>query len=164
MTARNFAITIALAFVAALPYLGILPGWTPSLATITAFMAVSLIGLNLIFGVTGMLSLGQAAFVVIPGYLSGILQTFGVPILVAILTGIVASVVIARLVAEIFIRLPGIYFAVGTLGFAFVVEGLARAFPGWTGGASGLVLEAPMNLTRNQWYVLSIVSSLPCRH
>ena len=47
-------------------------------------------------------------------------------------------VAIARLVAEIFVRLPGIYFAIGTLGFAFVVEGVARAFPSITGGASGL--------------------------
>jgi branched-chain amino acid transport system permease protein len=158
VTARNFIIVIALACVVALPYLGILPGWTVPLATVTAFIAVSLVGLNLIFGVTGMLSLGQAAFIVIPGYVAGMLHSFGVPALTAILAGIVASIVIARLVAEIFIRLPGIYFAIGTLGFAFVVEGLARAFPGLTGGASGLVLESPVSLTRNQWYVLSIVT------
>jgi ABC-type branched-subunit amino acid transport system ATPase component/ABC-type branched-subunit amino acid transport system permease subunit len=158
VTIRNFIIALALAFVAALPYLGILPGWTPSLATLTAFISVSLVGLNLIFGVTGMLSLGQAAFVVIPGYFAGILHSLGVPALAAIPVGILASIVIARLVAEIFIRLPGIYFAIGTLGFAFVVEGLARAFPGVTGGASGLVLESPVNLTRNQWYVLSVVA------
>ena len=158
MTVRNFVVALACAFVAVLPYLGILPGWTPSLATLTAFISVSLVGLNLIFGVTGMLSLGQAAFVVIPGYLAGILQSFGFPAFAAILAGIVASIVIARLVAEIFIRLPGIYFAIGTLGFAFVVEGLARAFPGLTGGASGLILEAPVSLTRNQWYVLSIAT------
>jgi ABC-type branched-subunit amino acid transport system ATPase component/ABC-type branched-subunit amino acid transport system permease subunit len=158
VTVRNLIIAIALAFVVALPYLGILPGWTPPLATVAAFMAVSLIGLNLIFGVTGMLSLGQAAFVVIPGYFAGILDGFGVPASAAIPAGIIASIVIARLVAEIFIRLPGIYFALGTLGFAFVVEGLARAFPGVTGGASGLVLESPVTLTRNQWYMLSIVS------
>jgi ABC-type branched-subunit amino acid transport system ATPase component/ABC-type branched-subunit amino acid transport system permease subunit len=158
VTVRNLIIAVALAFVVALPYLGILPGWTPPLATVTAFISVSLVGLNLIFGFTGMLSLGQAAFVVIPGYFAGILNAFGVPVLAAILAGIVASIVVARLVAEIFIRLPGIYFAIGTLGFAFVVEGLARAFPGLTGGASGLVLESPLSLTRNQWYVLSIVS------
>ena len=158
MSFRALAIAVALAFAAALPYLGILPGWSPPLATVTAFMAVSLVGLNLIFELTGMLSLGQAAFVVIPGYFAGILQAFGAPAIVAILVGTVASILTARLVAEIFIRLPGVYFAIGTLGFAFVVEGLARAFPGLTGGASGLVLESPVNLTRDQWYVLSIVT------
>ena len=158
MTARNIATFIILAFVAILPYLGILPGWNVPLATLTALMAISLVGLNLIFGVTGMLSLGQSAFVVIPGYVSGILHSFGVPFWAAIVVGLVASIVIARLVAEVFIRLPGIYFAIGTLGFAFVVEGLARAFPSVTGGASGLVFELPVSLTRNQWYLISIGS------
>ena len=143
----------------ALPYLDILPGWTPALATVTAFMALSLIGLNLIFGVTGMLALGQAAFTVLPGYAAGILQkSMGVPGLIAIVLGVAIAVLIARLIAEIFVRLPGIYLAIGTLGFAFVVEGVARAFPSITGGASGLVLEFPLPMTRNAWYVLAIVS------
>ena len=158
MTTRNLVIALTIAIAAVLPYLGILPGWTLPLATVTAFMALSLIGLNLIFGVTGMLALGQAAFVVLPGYAAGIMHSFGVPLWAAIPAGILVAVAVARLVAGIFIRLPGIYFAIGTLGFAFVVEGLARAFPGLTGGASGLVLEAPISLTRNEWYVLSVVA------
>ena len=74
VTVRNIVVAVAFAFVGVLPYLGILPGWTPPLATVTAFMALSLIGLNLIFGVTGMLALGQAAFVVLPGYAAGIMH------------------------------------------------------------------------------------------
>jgi len=150
-----YALAAALAI--ALPYLGWLPGWTPALATVAALTALSLIGLNLIFGVTGMLALGQAAFTALPGYAAGILhKQAGVPGLLAIALGIVIAVVIARLIAEIFVRLPGIYFAIGTLGFAFVVEGVARAFPSITGGASGLVLEFPIALTRNAWYGLSV--------
>ena len=61
MIVQRLLIAAALAFVAALPYLGWLPGWTLALATVTAFGTVSLIGLNLIYGVTGMLALGQAA-------------------------------------------------------------------------------------------------------
>jgi branched-chain amino acid transport system ATP-binding protein/branched-chain amino acid transport system permease protein len=148
---------IVAALMIALPYLGVLPGWTPALATVTAFMALSLIGLNVIFGVTGMLALGQAAFVALPGYAAGILQkSAGVPGLLAILLGIVIAVIIARLIAEVFVRLPGIYLAIGTLGFAFVVEGVARAFPSVTGGASGLVLEFPLPMTRNTWYALAV--------
>src|SRR5204862_6183240 len=118
---KQLAWIIAAALVFALPYLGLLPAWTPALATVTAFIALSLIGLNLIFGVTGMLALGQAAFTALPGYAAGILQKYDVPGLLAIPLGIVIAVAIARLVAEIFVRLPGIYFAIGTLGFAFVV-------------------------------------------
>src|SRR5205085_11269660 len=75
----------------------------------------------------------------------------------AIPLGIVIAVAIARLVAEIFVRLPGIYLAIGTLGFAFVVEGLARAFPSLTGGASGLVLVPPLALSRDAWYAVAVV-------
>src|SRR6476620_3866140 len=158
MIVQRLLIGAALAFVAALPYLGWLPGWTLALATVTAFGTVSLIGLNLIYGVTGMLALGQAAFVAIPGYASGIMEKFGVSAFVSIPLGVVFAALVARLVAEIFIRLPGIYFAIGTLGFAFVIEGLARAFPSVTGGASGLVLEAPITLTGTQWYVVSLTA------
>jgi ABC-type branched-subunit amino acid transport system ATPase component/ABC-type branched-subunit amino acid transport system permease subunit len=158
MIVQRLLIAGALAFVAALPYLGWLPGWTLALATVTAFGTVSLIGLNLIYGVTGMLALGQAAFVAIPGYASGILEKFGVSAFVSIPLGIVFAALVARLVAEIFIRLPGIYFAIGTLGFAFVVEGLARAFPSVTGGASGLVLEPPFPLRRDGWYMVALVA------
>ncbi|HEY3078061.1 MAG TPA: ATP-binding cassette domain-containing protein [Burkholderiales bacterium] len=147
---------LAAAVAIALPYLGVLPAWTPALATVTAFIALSLIGLNLIFGVTGMLALGQAAFTALPGYAAGILQKYDVPGLLAIPLGIVIAVAIARLVAEIFVRLPGIYLAIGTLGFAFVVEGVARAFPSITGGASGLVLVPPVALSRDAWYAVAV--------
>ena len=87
-------------FLVFLPYLGLLPAWTPALATVAAFIALSLIGLNLIFGVTGMLALGQAAFTALPGYAAGILQKFaGIPALVSIVLGILIAVVIARLIA-----------------------------------------------------------------
>jgi ABC-type branched-subunit amino acid transport system ATPase component/ABC-type branched-subunit amino acid transport system permease subunit len=158
MTLRHVIFAAIAVFCAALPYLGLLPEWTPALATVTAFMALSLIGLNLIFGVTGMLALGQAAFVALPGYAAGILQKQGVPGALAIPLGVVVAVLVARLIAEIFIRLPGIYFAIGTLGFAFVVEGLARAFPAFTGGASGLVLEPPVSPGRHGWYVIAVVA------
>lgn len=158
MSVRILIIIALCVFAAALPYLGILPGWTPALATISAFMALSLIGLNLVFGITGMLAFGQAAFVALPGYFSGMLQNLGVPFVLALGLGLAASVLIARLMAIIFIRLPGIYFAIGTLGFAFVIEGLARAMPSLTGGASGLVLEMPFTLSRDGWYATAVVA------
>jgi ABC-type branched-subunit amino acid transport system ATPase component/ABC-type branched-subunit amino acid transport system permease subunit len=157
---RQLAWATIAALVIALPYLGVLPAWTPALATVTAFIALSLLGLNLIFGVTGMLALGQAAFTVLPGYAAGILQKYDAPGLLAIPLGIVIAVAIARVVAEIFVRLPGIYLAIGTLGFAFVVEGVARAFPSLTGGASGLVLVPPIALGRDAWYAVAITCLL----
>jgi ABC-type branched-subunit amino acid transport system ATPase component/ABC-type branched-subunit amino acid transport system permease subunit len=156
MTALRLLLALLAAAAAGSPYLGIVPAWTPSLATIAALNAVALVGLNLIFGVTGMLAFGQAAFVALPGYIAGILGGLGVPLAAAVAAGFLGAVLVARLVAGIFVRLPGIFFAVGTLGFAFVVEGVARAFPAWTGGASGLVFDAGRGLSGDTWYLVSL--------
>jgi ABC-type branched-subunit amino acid transport system permease subunit len=59
VTGRCVLVAALATVIAASPYFGI-PAWTPALATRVAFEAISLIGLNLIFGVTGMLALGQA--------------------------------------------------------------------------------------------------------
>jgi branched-chain amino acid transport system ATP-binding protein/branched-chain amino acid transport system permease protein len=155
VTGRCVLVAALATVIAASPYFGI-PAWTPALATRVAFEAISLIGLNLIFGVTGMLALGQAAFVALPGYVSGILQKFGMAGFLSVPLGIVGTLLIARCVAGIFIRLPGVYFAIGTLGLAYMVEGIARAFPSISGGASGLVLESPVSLTDTGWYILSV--------
>jgi ABC-type branched-subunit amino acid transport system ATPase component/ABC-type branched-subunit amino acid transport system permease subunit len=156
MTMERLLLAAAAVFTVVSPYLAI-PGWTPSLATVAFLTAVSLIGLNLIFGYCGMLALGQAAFSALSGYGAGILYGSGVPSLIAALAGFLLAVGAARFLAEIFIRLPGIYLAVGTLGFAYVVEGLARAFPSVTGGASGLILTPPFVLNESGWYALAVV-------
>jgi ABC-type branched-subunit amino acid transport system ATPase component/ABC-type branched-subunit amino acid transport system permease subunit len=150
-------ITLLAVFLVALPYLGLLPGWTFSLATTVVLQAVSLIGLNLIFGVVGMLAFGQAAFMALPAYIAAVLTELGLAFPVALLGGFVITVAVAGLVAGVFVRLPGVYLAVGSLGFGFTVEGLARAFPAWTGGASGLVFPYGRALNEHEWYVVAVV-------
>lgn len=138
------------------PYFGI-PAWTLTLATLVAFTAVSLVGLNLIYGLTGMLSLGHAAFAAWPVYIGAILHAWGLPWFLSIPLALIIAIALAGVLGLIFIRLPGIYFAIGSLGFAFVTEGLARAFPSITGGASGLVLVSAIRLEPVHWYALSLV-------
>jgi branched-chain amino acid transport system permease protein len=137
------------------PFLGI-PGWTLNLATLVLLGAISLLGLNLIYGLAGMLSLGHAAFSIWPVYIAAICAKFGVPLVLAIAIGLAVGALLATAVGTVFIRLPGMYFAIGTLGFTFVTEGLARAFPGLSGGASGMVLALPVTLSAVEWYGLAI--------
>jgi branched-chain amino acid transport system permease protein len=158
MTRRHLIIGALLLLAIASPYAGFIPGWSPGLATNVAFTALALIGLNLIFGVAGMLAFGQAAFMVVPAYLGGVLGRAGLPPGIAIAIGFVAAVLLARVLAEFFVRLPGVYLAFGTLGFGYVVEGLARAFPAWTGGASGLVFAGGRAIGQNAWYSIAIAA------
>ncbi len=154
----NLTITaIVAAGIIAGPYVG-LPGWSVALATTVALKALVLLGLNLIFGVVGMLAFGQAAFMALPGYVAGVLEVIGVPIVASLALGLIATIVTARLVAELLVRLPGVFLAVGTLGFGFVVEGLARAFPAWTGGASGLVFAHGRGMSANVWYAIAVAA------
>jgi len=153
---RLVLLLVTLAIVGVSPYLG-LPGWTPGLAAVAAFLALGLIGLNLVFGAVGMLALGQAAFMALPAYVSGMMVRFlDAPLPFAFAVGVAAAIFVAWCLSLVFIRLPGIYFAIGTIGFAFVLEGLMRAFPNVTGGASGLVLAGSGDLSSTQWHLLSI--------
>lgn len=71
------AIIAAIAII--LPFAQLIPGWTVGLATLVYLNALSVIGLNLIFGLTGMVVLGQAAFMVVPGYCAGLADSLGIP-------------------------------------------------------------------------------------
>jgi ABC-type branched-subunit amino acid transport system ATPase component/ABC-type branched-subunit amino acid transport system permease subunit len=160
MIYRRFLAAALLLVLVASPYSGVLPGWTPALATNVALTALALVGLNIIFGVAGMLAFGQAAFMVVPSYLAGVLERAGLAPGASVAIGLVAGVLLARGLAELFVRLPGVYLAFGTLGFGFVVEGLARAFPAWTGGASGLVFSAGRAIGQDAWYAIAIATLL----
>lgn len=158
---RKYLLIAAVALVLGItPLMGLIPGWTPALATNVALTALALIGLNVIFGVAGMLAFGQAAFMVVPAYVAGVLERAGLSSGLAIVIGLAVGVGLARGLAELFVRLPGVYLAFGTLGFGFVVEGLARAFPAWTGGASGLVFSAGRVIGQGAWYALAVVALL----
>ncbi len=155
---RSRLAALALAVLAiASPYTGLLPGWTPALATAVCFNTLSLLGLNLIFGVVGMLAFGQAAFMALPAYGAGILDNLGVPFALDLAIGVVGTICIAWLMARVFVRLPGVYLAVGTLGFGYVVEGVTRAFPSISGGASGLVFARGRQIGGDVWYAIAVI-------
>jgi branched-chain amino acid transport system permease protein len=158
MTRGKVIAGLVLLLAIASPYAHFIPGWSPALATNVALTALALIGLNLIFGVAGMLAFGQAAFMVVPAYLGGVLERAGLNAGVAVVLGLLAAVLLARGLGEFFVRLPGVYLAFGTLGFGYVVEGLARAFPSWTGGASGLVFSGGRAIGQDAWYAIAIAA------
>ena len=156
---RSRIILLATAIIViALPFTGLVLGWSVGLATLVYFDALTVIGLNLIFGVTGMLTLGQAAFMAVPAYCAGILESVGVPFFLSVGAGLVVTLVLAVCTGRVFIRLPGVYLAFGTLAVAFVVEGTARAFPLITGGSSGLILEHGRSLGDRGWYLIALVA------
>jgi len=102
------------------------------------------VGLDLLSGYAGLISLGQAAFLAIGAYASAILvDQLGVPFALSL----VLSPIIAGLAGFVIgfpaLRISGMYLALTTMGFGFIVHRLIIALRAWTQGAGGLQVSPP---------------------
>jgi branched-chain amino acid transport system permease protein len=97
------------------------------------------VGFNLLFGYTGMLSFGHAAFFGVGAYLAGIsVVSAGWPWWAAILTGVASSCLAGLAIGFMAIRTRGIYFSMVTLALAQIVYYVFYKAEHWTGGENGL--------------------------
>jgi branched-chain amino acid transport system permease protein len=97
------------------------------------------VGFNLLFGYTGMLSFGHAAFLGVGGYLCGIaIVSFGWPWWAALATGVIASAGLGLAMGFLAIRTRGIYFSMVTLALGQIVYYAFYKAERWTGGENGL--------------------------
>ncbi len=107
---------------------------------ITLILFITLIGLDVLMGYGGQISLGQAGFMAIGGYAAGYFTTaHDWPPVLAILAGIGISLVCAMILAGVTLRLRGLYMALATLAFGLLIDSCAIGFDDITGGPSGLV-------------------------
>jgi branched-chain amino acid transport system permease protein len=119
----------------------LLPWLLPSkaLAVNVLIYGVVAVGYNLLFGYTGLLSFGHAAFVGTGAYITGIaIGQFGVPWYLAILMGVIGGALLAFVMGALSTRTRGIYFSMVTLALAQLVYYVALQTPSWTGGENGL--------------------------
>jgi branched-chain amino acid transport system permease protein len=115
------------------------PGLMGSLV-ITGILFIGVLGLDVLMGFAGQVSLGQGGFMAIGGYVAAILATtYGWPPLAGIAIGCAASLVCALLLSLATMRLRGHYLALATLAFGLVVDSLDVGMMDTTGGPSGLV-------------------------
>ena len=97
------------------------------------------VGFNLVFGYTGMLSFGHAAFLGVGSYLAGISMVhFGVNWLSAIAIGVVFALLAGLLVGFLAIRTRGIYFSMVTLALGQIIYYVFYKADHFTGGENGL--------------------------
>jgi len=107
-----------------------------SIALIGVILAL---GLQLLLGMAGLLSLGQGAFYGIGAYAAALLAySFDLPFLVAILAGGVVAAAASLLLVPI-VRLKGSSFAVATLGFSIIVHLIILNEDWLTGGSIGMM-------------------------
>jgi branched-chain amino acid transport system permease protein len=133
-----------LALVAALLILpSFLDDYLVSQLTFIAMYGVAAVGLMLLTGYTGQVSMGHAAFFAIGSYTSAILTAHGVPFLAALpVAGIVAGIV-GVLIGRPILHLTGLYLAIATMGFAFIIDEILVRWESLTKGNMGYYLKPP---------------------
>jgi branched-chain amino acid transport system permease protein len=160
---RAALIAVALA----IPVLGLVPlvvthNGILSGIVIAAILFMALLGLDILMGYAGQVSLGQAGFMAIGGYTAGYLAVaYGVPPLLGIAAGVALSLACAVVLAGVTLRLRGLYLALATLAFGLLIDSCAVGFVDITGGPSGLVgipsfsvMEYEFSTPRSMYYLV----------
>jgi branched-chain amino acid transport system permease protein len=142
---QNIGLLIVIAVLLVVPF--IVPNsFYLDLAIRMAINAVIVLGLNLLIGFAGQISLGHAGFLGIGAYASAVLPThFGWHPLVAMGAGAAVTGLLAALVARPIFKLKGHYLAMATLGLGIIINIALRNEAQWTGGPDGMPVP-PMSV------------------
>jgi branched-chain amino acid transport system permease protein len=116
------------------------------LGCVIACYAIATLGLQLMVGVAGQLSLGHAAFMAVGSYVTVLAQMrLGLGFFPAAALGVLASALTGLVMAQL-IRLSGIYFKIATFGFGVIVYQIISNWSSVTGGHTGLTRIPPIQL------------------
>ena len=107
--------------------------------------AMAGLGLMLLVGYTGLVSLGHAAFMGIGAYTEAVLLERGVPFLISLPVSAGLAAAVGIVVGLPALRLAGIYLAIATLAFAFIIEEVLARWESVTHGFTGMLVE-PISL------------------
>jgi branched-chain amino acid transport system permease protein len=102
-------------------------------------LALFALSFNLLFGATGLLSFGQAAFYAGGAYIAGMLLRAKLPVLPAVLLAALAAALMAAVVGAFCVRHTRIYFSMLTLAFGMFVYAIVWKWSDVTGGDDGLI-------------------------
>ena len=120
------------------------PYWL-DLANQVAIATVGAIGLNILVGYTGQISLGQGAFMAIGAYTAGLLTlNFGVPWGASVFAACLVTAAAGTFFGLPSLRLKGLYLAIATLAAQEIVEWGMTHWTAVTGGTEAIVLPAPV--------------------
>lgn len=111
------------------------------LACLVAINVASATGLNILTGYTGLVSLGQAAFMAVGAYTVGWMQlNLGTPFLLNLVAGGLVAATVGILVGIPSLRVKGLYLAIATIAASFILHFIFVNWQGVTNGNSGLTL------------------------
>jgi len=112
------------------------------LACLTGIHVIAAMGLNLVTGYAGQISLGHAAFMGVGCYTAAWLANQGVPFFIALPIAGLMSAAIGLVVGIPSLRIKGLYLAVATLAAQFILTFIFREWDAVTGGVRGVNIPA----------------------
>jgi branched-chain amino acid transport system permease protein len=127
-----------------------------ALATLGLAYAVAIVGLNMLAGFAGQVSLAQSAFVATGAYITAILvQRYNWPFMGTIPVVMIVTFLLGVLVGLPALRLSGLYLAVVTFSLGLLVPPVIIRLEHWTAGANGMPITKKMvpsfGLATDQW-------------
>jgi branched-chain amino acid transport system permease protein len=142
MAPRTIAASVVLLILVGLPFgLGHYGYYILAIIMIYAMVAL---GLNVLIGMGGQISIGHAGFWALGAYASALsVVKLGLPFLVGVAVGGAVAALFGALVALPALRVQGHYLAIATLGFALFVQQVLFEWEWLTGGRQGLFVPRP---------------------
>ncbi|MGC6534262.1 MAG: branched-chain amino acid ABC transporter permease [Parvibaculales bacterium] len=116
--------------------------WINELTRVLIY-ALAGLGLMVVTGFTGQVSLGHAAFMAIGAYAHSYMISNGVPWIVSLPAASLLAGLVGLIIAIPASRMIGLYLAIASLAFAIVVEDVIIHWESVTGGNRGMIVEAP---------------------
>jgi len=132
---------VLLAFLVLAPWL--LSEYLLAQLTFVLIYGVVGVGLMLLSGFTGLVSIGHAAFLGTGAYTQAVLTNMGVPFPIALAVAGGLSAAVGVVVGLPALRVKGIYLGIATLAFGFIVEEVFARWERVTGGNAGLMVKQP---------------------
>ncbi|HME90267.1 MAG TPA: branched-chain amino acid ABC transporter permease [Myxococcaceae bacterium] len=139
ISGRQGAALLAIAIVAVLLVPVAFGSFAQYLVLNVLLLALFALSFNLLFGMTGLLSFGQAAFYAGGAYVAGVLLRAGMPLLPSVLVGALAGAAMAVVVGAFCVRHTRVYFSMLTLAFGMFAYAIVWKWTDVTGGDDGLI-------------------------
>ena len=162
---RRPLIVLGLAAALALPF--VLSNFRLFQFTQVLIYAIALLGLNMLTGYNGQISLGHGAFYAIGAYTTAIMiDRWSIGYGWTLPVAGVLCLVVGFLFGRPALRLEGLYLALATFALALSVPQILKYFEHWTGGSQGIVLSKPkaplgLRLNEDQWlYFMTLAVAL----
>jgi branched-chain amino acid transport system permease protein len=137
----RLAMLAALLLCCTAPFL--LDRYAQSLMINIGLLGIAALGLNILVGFTGQISIGHAAFFGFGAFASAGFAELGVPVLLAMPLAAIATTAIGLVFGLPAARLKGLYLAIATLAAQFILEDFFARAQWFSGGVAGRVTEAP---------------------